>query len=59
MIPYTKLINNIAESTSGEGVFVRPGLEAVGLKSGYSRFPSRDEAVTNEISDGFKKLLNP
>ena len=59
MIPYTKLINNIAESTSGEGVFVRPGLEAVGLKSGYSRFPSRDEAVTNEISDEFKKLLNP
>ena len=51
--------DNIAESTSGEGVFVRPGLEAVGLKSGYSRFPSRDEAVTNEISDGFKKLLNP
>ena len=57
MIPYTKLINNIAESTSGEGVFVRPGLEAVGLIPGYSRFPSRDEAVTNEIRDGFKQLL--
>ena len=57
MTPYFELIGQIGGATAGEGVFVRPGLEAAGLKAGYSRLPSRDEAATPEIVDGFRKLL--
>jgi 4-hydroxy-tetrahydrodipicolinate synthase len=57
MVPYTELIDKVAAATSGEGVFVRPGLEAAGLPAGYSRLPSRDDAITEEVRDGFKRLL--
>ena len=57
MVPYTNLVDKIADATAGEGVFVRPGLEAAGLSAGFSRFPSRDDAVTQEIKDGFRQLL--
>lgn len=58
MVPYQKLVNQIAAQTAGEGVFVRPGMAAVGLNGGVSRLPSRDEAVTPEIREGFRKLLS-
>ncbi len=57
MVPYMDLVGKIAAATAGEGVFVRPGLEAAGLPSGYSRLPSRDAAITDEVRDGFKRLL--
>lgn len=57
MVPYADLIGKVAAATAGEGVFVRPGLEAAGLPTGYSRLPSRDAAITDEIRDGFKRLL--
>ena len=57
MVPYMDLIGKVAAATAGEGVFVRPGLEAAGLATGYSRLPSRDAAITDEVRDGFKRLL--
>ncbi len=57
MVPYADLIGKVAAATAGEGVFVRPGLEAAGLPTGYSRLPSRDAAITDEVRDGFKRLL--
>ena len=57
MVPYMDLIGKVAATTAGEGVFVRPGLEAAGLPTGYSRLPSRDAAITDEVRDGFKCLL--
>lgn len=57
MVPYMDLIGKVAAATAGEGVFVRPGLEAAGLPTGYSRLPSRDAAITDEVRDGFKCLL--
>lgn len=58
MVPYQKLVGQIAAQTGGEGVFVRPGMRAVGLNGGYSRLPSRDDAVTPEIEAGFRNLLS-
>jgi dihydrodipicolinate synthase/N-acetylneuraminate lyase len=57
MVPYMDLVGKVAAATAGEGVFVRPGLEAAGLPTGYSRLPSRDAAITDEVRDGFKRLL--
>ena len=55
MIPYTRIRNSI--NTAGEGVFVRPFMEAAGLKSGISRLPSRDVVVTPEIHTAIRSLL--
>jgi 4-hydroxy-tetrahydrodipicolinate synthase len=57
MVPYRALVRQIARETAGEGVFVRPAMAAAGLNGGYSRLPSRDDCVTPQIRDGFKKLL--
>ena len=57
MLPYGQLLGQIAGATAGEGIFVKPWMEAVGLKGGRSRLPSRDEAVTPEIREGVRKLL--
>ena len=57
MVPYFELTGQIGAQTAGEGVFVRPGMEAAGLTAGYSRLPSRDEAVTPEVREGFRRLL--
>ncbi|MSP13662.1 MAG: dihydrodipicolinate synthase family protein [Chloroflexi bacterium] len=57
MRPYSAMVGKIARQTAGEGVFVRPGMAAVGLNGGYSRLPSRDEAVTPEIREEFRRLL--
>jgi hypothetical protein len=57
MLPYRALIGQIARNTGGEGVFVRPAMEIIGLEGGFSRLPSRDAAVTDEIREGFRHLL--
>ena len=57
MVPYMELVRQIQIATGGEGVFLRPGLDIVGLKGGRSRFPSRDDAVTPEIREKYKQLL--
>lgn len=57
MDPYEEITGAIRSATAGEGVFVRPFLDMVGLNGGHSRLPSRDEAVTPEIRDKMKRLL--
>ena len=54
---YAKLRAAVQWSTAGEGIFVKPGMEAAGLVAGPSRLPSRDIVVTSEVREGFKKLL--
>ena len=54
---YAKLRAAVAGATAGEGIFAKPGMEAAGLKGGRSRLPSRDAAVTDEVREGFKRLL--
>ena len=56
-IPWSKLIGQVAAQTGGEAVFVRPAMEAAGLKAGYSRLPSRDDAITPELREGFRNLV--
>jgi len=55
--PWLKLIAPVRAVTGGEGVFVRPAMEAVGLRGGHSRLPSRDEAITPELRQEYKKLV--
>jgi uncharacterized membrane protein len=57
MVPYGELLGKIAGATAGEGIFVKPWMEASGLTGGRSRMPSRDEAVTPEIREAIRKLL--
>lgn len=57
MVPYQKIVAQIAAQTAGEGVFVRPFMAEVGLNGGYSRLPSRDAAVTPELRQGMRQLL--
>lgn len=57
MVPYRELVGAIDAATAGEGVFVRPLMEAAGLNGGHSRLPSRDVAVTDDIRNGIKALL--
>jgi dihydrodipicolinate synthase/N-acetylneuraminate lyase len=57
MAPYKELTGQIQAATAGEAIFVKAAMEAAGLRGGPSRLPSRDEAVTPEIREGFKKLL--
>lgn len=57
MVPYFGLVDKVMAETAGEGVFVRPGLEAAGLRPGFSRLPSRDSAATPEVKEGFRNLL--
>jgi 4-hydroxy-tetrahydrodipicolinate synthase len=57
MVPYQALVAQIAGQTAGEGVFVRPFMEAAGLKGGRSRLPSRDAVVTPEIRERAREIL--
>ena len=57
MVPYNKLTGQIRAASAGEGIFVKVAMEAAGLHGGPSRLPSRDEAVTPEIREGFRRLL--
>ena len=58
MIPYSEITGAIRGATAGEAVFVRPFLEMVGLRSGPSRLPSRDAAVTPELRQACRRLLD-
>ena len=57
MIPYEKYRAAVAAQTGGEGVFIRVSMNLAGLNGGYSRLPSRDEAITPEIREGFRQVL--
>ena len=57
IVPWRELIAPIRAVTGGEGVFVRPAMELVGLKGGHSPLPSRDEAVTPELREEYRQLL--
>ena len=58
MIPYSRLVGQIAGVTAGESVFVRPFMKAVGLNGGHSRRPSRDEGITSELQAEIKLLID-
>lgn len=55
--PWLKLTGQVRAQTAAEGVFVRPAMEAAGLKGGHSRPPSRDEVVTPELREGYQRML--
>jgi 4-hydroxy-tetrahydrodipicolinate synthase len=57
MVPWLELIAPVEASTGGEAVFVRPALDAAGLRAGHSRLPSRDEAISPELRESYAKLL--
>jgi hypothetical protein len=57
MVPWMELIAQIDAATGGEGIFVRPAMNAVGLQGGHSRLPSRDEVITPELQAGYQRLL--
>jgi len=56
-VPWLKLIAPVQAMTAGEGVFVRPAMEVAGIEGGRSRLPSRDEVITPELREEYKKLL--
>ena len=56
-VPWLRLIAPVMAATGGEGVFVRPAMEAAGLQGGHSRLPSRDEVITPELRQAYSKLL--
>ena len=57
MGPYNMIRGAIQNQTAGEGIFVKPFMQAAGLRSGRSRLPSRDDAVTPQLQADAKKLL--
>jgi len=57
MVPFSELIGKIEATTSGQGLLTRTAMAAIGLPVGVSRLPSRDEAVTAEIHQGFRELM--
>lgn len=57
ILPWRRMIAPIRAATGGEGVFVRPGMEAAGLNGGHSRLPSRDEVITPELRRQYRDFL--
>ena len=57
MGPYNMIRGAIQNQTAGEGIFVKTFMQAAGLRSGRSRLPSRDDAVTPQLQADAKKLL--
>ena len=57
VVPWLRLTAPVTAATGGEGVFVRPAMEAAGLKGGHSRLPSRDEVISPELREKYKQLL--
>ena len=55
--PYSQLAGEIMGATAGEGIFVKPWMEAAGLPGGHSRLPSRNGAVTPEIRSRIQQHL--
>ena len=58
MVPYDAITGAIRGATGGEGVFVKPFMDFVGLPGGHSRLPSRDAAVTPEMRAAIRKLMD-
>ncbi len=58
MVPYGKIVSQIRGATAGEGIFVKPWMEEVGLRGGPSRLPSRQETVTPELRAEIKALID-
>ncbi len=58
VVPWQKLIAPVQATTGGEGVLVRPAMRVSGLKGGRSRPPSRDEVITPELYEAYRKLLD-
>jgi 4-hydroxy-tetrahydrodipicolinate synthase len=54
--PWLKVTGPVGERTAGEGVFVRPMMEVVGLRGGPSPLPSRDEVLTPEMRESYRSL---
>ena len=57
MVPLLKLFGKIEACTGGQGLLTRTAMAAIGLPVGVSRLPSRDEAITPEIREGFRELM--
>lgn len=57
MRPYRRVVGEIAAQTAGEGVFVRPFMDAVGLETGASPLPSRDAVVTPALRADVEAIL--
>ncbi len=58
MVPYGRIVSQIRGATAGEGIFVKPWMEEVGLQGGPSRLPSRQETVTPELRAEIKSLID-
>jgi dihydrodipicolinate synthase/N-acetylneuraminate lyase len=54
---YNSIRGMISSQTAGEGVFVKPFMKEMGRPSGPSRLPSRDEAVTQEVRERIRGLM--
>jgi dihydrodipicolinate synthase/N-acetylneuraminate lyase len=57
MRPYRALVAEIAAQTAGEGVFVRPFMQEVGLDGGRSPLPSRDAVITAGMRQRMRDVL--
>jgi dihydrodipicolinate synthase/N-acetylneuraminate lyase len=55
---YGQIRAAITSQTAGEGVFVKPFMRHMGRPSGPSRLPSRDAAVTPEINERIRSLMD-
>ena len=58
MVPYGEIVSRIRGATAGEGIFVKPWMEEVGLRGGVSRLPSRQETVTPELRAAIEALID-
>ncbi len=57
MLPYSRMRGQVSRETAGEGIFVKPWMEAAGLVGGPSRLPSRDAVVTAEMRAEISRIL--
>ena len=57
MLPFAALCGQIRRHTNGDGILMRAGIRAIGLPVGHSPLPSRDDAITPDILEGFRKLI--
>lgn len=55
-VPFLKLRSAIVSQTGAEGVQLRPFLQLAGLEPGVSPLPSRDEVITPELREEFKRV---
>ena len=55
---YSQILDDIGAQTAGEGIFVKPFMKYMGRPSGPSRLPSVQSAVTDDITQRIKKLMD-